>query len=135
MSGGMEVGAPVDVPGNTPQPLQWRAQTCHVRARFTTLVYGTLFDVGRAPRCPARPSARPSVRKPLAPGRCLLINPYSHPAFGGPMLRRVIFPGLCVAALLGSASLGAQTTAAPAIPETPAGRVLRTWLDAFNSGD
>ena len=51
------------------------------------------------------------------------------------MLRRFTVPGLCVAALLGAASLGAQAAAAPAIPETPAGRVLRTWLDAFNSGD
>jgi hypothetical protein len=29
-------------------------------------------------------------------------------------------------------SLGAQT---PAIPDTPAGRALQAWLDAFNSGD
>src|SRR5690349_840692 len=29
------------------------------------------------------------------------------------------------------ATLSAQTT----IPDTPAGRVLRAWLDAFNSGD
>src|SRR5689334_19964896 len=25
--------------------------------------------------------------------------------------------------------------AEPALPETPAGKVLRAWLDAFNSGD
>ena len=29
-------------------------------------------------------------------------------------------------------SLGAQT---PAIPDTPAGRALQAWFDAFNSGD
>jgi len=35
------------------------------------------------------------------------------------------------------APLGAQATQAgqAAVPDTPAGRVLRTWLDAFNSGD
>jgi hypothetical protein len=26
-------------------------------------------------------------------------------------------------------------TAQSTIPETPAGRILRAWLDAFNSGD
>jgi retinol-binding protein 3 len=41
---------------------------------------------------------------------------------------------LCFALAIGSASLRAQTPA-PAIPDTPAGRVLRAWLDAFNSGD
>jgi retinol-binding protein 3 len=51
------------------------------------------------------------------------------------MIRRVTIPGLCFAALLGSTSLAAQTAAAPAIPDTPAGRVLHAWLDAFNSGD
>jgi hypothetical protein len=34
--------------------------------------------------------------------------------------------------LLLTCSLGAQT---PAIPDTPAGRALQAWLDAFNSGD
>jgi len=36
-----------------------------------------------------------------------------------------------------SAPLSAQATQAgqAAVPDTPAGRVLRTWLDAFNSGD
>lgn len=36
-----------------------------------------------------------------------------------------------------SAPIGAQATQAgqPATPETPAGRVLRSWLDAFNTGD
>ncbi|MDQ3949997.1 MAG: S41 family peptidase [Gemmatimonadota bacterium] len=42
---------------------------------------------------------------------------------------------LCFAAAVGSASLSAQTPTAPAIPDTPAGRVLRAWLDAFNSAD
>jgi retinol-binding protein 3 len=40
--------------------------------------------------------------------------------------------------LLGICQAGAQTRPAPAqtqIPDTPAGRVLRAWLDAFNSGD
>lgn len=42
---------------------------------------------------------------------------------------------LCLAVTIGSASLGAQTPAAPEIPSTPAARVLRAWLDAFNSAD
>jgi hypothetical protein len=42
---------------------------------------------------------------------------------------------LCFALAIGSASLRAQTPAPPVIPNTPAGRVLRAWLDAFNSGD
>ena len=50
------------------------------------------------------------------------------------MSRRAV-RSLCAAALLLAAPLGAQTTAAPAIPDTPAGRVLREWLDAFNGGD
>jgi hypothetical protein len=40
--------------------------------------------------------------------------------------------------LLGICQTRAQTHPAPAqtqIPETPAGRILRAWLDAFNSGD
>ena len=41
---------------------------------------------------------------------------------------------LCVAALLiAAASIGVAQ--APAIPDTPPGRLLRLWLDAFNSGD
>jgi len=40
--------------------------------------------------------------------------------------------------LLGICQAGAQTQQAPAqtqIPDTPAGRILHSWLDAFNSGD
>ena len=51
------------------------------------------------------------------------------------MLRRVTISGLCFAAALGSMRLDAQSSAAPAIPDTPAGLVLRAWLDAFNSAD
>ena len=39
---------------------------------------------------------------------------------------------------MGICQAGAQTQPAPVqtqIPDTPAGRVLRAWLDAFNSGD
>ena len=39
---------------------------------------------------------------------------------------------LCVAVLCLTCSLAAQT---PTIPDTPAGRTLQIWLDAFNSGD
>lgn len=42
---------------------------------------------------------------------------------------------LCCAIAIGSAAVHAQTPSAPAIPNTPAGRVLRAWLDAFNSAD
>jgi D-alanyl-D-alanine carboxypeptidase len=35
----------------------------------------------------------------------------------------------------GQASLSAQVTAAPALPDTPAGRQFRTWLETFNSDD
>jgi hypothetical protein len=36
---------------------------------------------------------------------------------------------------LSAAALTAQQPTPPAIPKTPAGSVLRAWLDAFNSGD
>jgi retinol-binding protein 3 len=49
------------------------------------------------------------------------------------MLRRA--RSLCLAAALVAAPLGAQSAGPPAIPDTPAGRVLRAWLDAFNTGD
>ena len=49
------------------------------------------------------------------------------------MLRRAVL-ALCLAAT-SFASLGAQAPAATTIPDTPAGRVLRAWLDAFNSAD
>jgi hypothetical protein len=39
---------------------------------------------------------------------------------------------LCVALLCLPFSLAAQT---PTIPDTPAGRTLQAWFDAFNSGD
>lgn len=42
---------------------------------------------------------------------------------------------LCCAIAIGSAAVHAQTPTTPAIPNTPAGRVLRAWLDAFNSAD
>jgi hypothetical protein len=42
---------------------------------------------------------------------------------------------LCVAATIQSTSAAAQTPAAVTIPNTPAGQVLRLWLDAFNSAD
>lgn len=51
---------------------------------------------------------------------------------------RFSLPALCLAAILGAASLTAQAparSAAPKIPATPAGDMLRQWLDAFNSGD
>src|SRR5688572_9304789 len=81
MSGGMEVDARTSVRGNTPETLRWRAQTCHVRARFTTLVYGALLGRRRAAEM-AGSAHRPTRprRKPPAPRRCLLINPYIHPA-------------------------------------------------------
>ena len=46
------------------------------------------------------------------------------------MLRRVLFP-LILSAFLGLSAASAQQV----IPETAAGRTLRAWLDAFNSGD
>jgi len=41
---------------------------------------------------------------------------------------------LLLASALAVAPLGAQTTRPPAIPDSPAGRVLRVWLEANNSG-
>jgi hypothetical protein len=38
---------------------------------------------------------------------------------------------LCLSVLLSGFVAQAQTS----IPDTPAGKVLRAWLDAFNSGD
>ncbi len=42
---------------------------------------------------------------------------------------------LLLASVLAVAPLGAQTTRPPALPNTPAGRVLHAWLEANNSGD
>ena len=51
------------------------------------------------------------------------------------MARRRIAIAL-VAVALGANVLHAQTQAgSPTLPDTPAARVLRAWLDAFNSGD
>lgn len=51
---------------------------------------------------------------------------------------RLSVASLCLATLVGVAPLAAQSSASraePAIPVTPAGDMLRQWLDAFNSGD
>jgi retinol-binding protein 3 len=48
-----------------------------------------------------------------------------------PVRRRNLKVGLFIPVLLFAAIGYAQTT----IPDTPAGRTLRAWLDAFNSGD
>ena len=40
-----------------------------------------------------------------------------------------------LAACLASTRAGAQTAALPAIPNTPAGTVVRAWFEAFGSGD
>lgn len=42
---------------------------------------------------------------------------------------------LSLALGLAVAPLHAQTTRAPALPNSPAGRVLHAWLEANNSGD
>ncbi len=51
-------------------------------------------------------------------------------------IRRAV-AALCLAAAVGAtpAAQVPSTRPAPAIPSTPAGTVLRSWLDAFNSGD
>jgi retinol-binding protein 3 len=53
-----------------------------------------------------------------------------------------VFCRLCLTVILGVASVFAQQatpqtapSAAPTIPDTPAGRTFRAWLDSFNSGD
>jgi peptidase S41-like protein len=50
-------------------------------------------------------------------------------------MRRHVALALCAAATIQSRSAAAQAPAAPAIPNTAAGQVLRLWLDAFNSAD
>ena len=47
-------------------------------------------------------------------------------------LLKVSLATFCVELLCLTFSLAAQT---PTIPDTPAGRTLQAWLDAFNSGD
>jgi hypothetical protein len=49
-------------------------------------------------------------------------------------MRRYAIPFIVGLAMI-SAPCGAQAAAGPTIPNTPAAQVLRTWLDAFNSGD
>src|SRR3989442_476448 len=44
---------------------------------------------------------------------------------------KTLAPAFCAALTVASAPLFGQT----AIPNTPAGRVLRAWVDAYNSGD
>ena len=41
----------------------------------------------------------------------------------------------CLILMFPSAPLRAQVPAAPSLPSTPAGSVLRAWLEAYNSGD
>lgn len=50
------------------------------------------------------------------------------------MTRRFV-GALCLAASLVSARLVAQESKPASIPDTPAGAVVRAWLDAFGSGD
>src|SRR5215510_2283616 len=47
-------------------------------------------------------------------------------------LLKALLATLCVALFCLPFSLAAQT---PTIPDTPAGRTLQAWFDAFNSGD
>ena len=52
--------------------------------------------------------------------------------------RTAVVSAVLALLLMGICQAGAQTQPAPVqtqIPDTPAGRVLRAWLDAFNSGD
>jgi len=55
------------------------------------------------------------------------------------MKTRLAASALCLVTLIGAAPAGSQAsgraTPAPVIPATPAGTVLRSWLDAFNSAD
>jgi peptidase S41-like protein len=58
------------------------------------------------------------------------------------MFSKLLFSRSCFALLLAwAAALAPQTTpktpaqAPPAIPDTPAGRTFKAWLEAFNSGD
>ena len=43
--------------------------------------------------------------------------------------------GVCAAVMLAASPAPAQESAPPVIPATPAGEVLRAWLDAYNSAD
>lgn len=49
--------------------------------------------------------------------------------------RRRLLLTLCVSGVVGAALGCASTTAPPAIPDTPAGRVFLAWLDAYNAAD
>src|SRR5207249_10432781 len=54
------------------------------------------------------------------------------------MFSRLLFSRSCFALLLAlAAALATQATpqAQTAIPDTPAGRTFKAWLEAFNSGD
>jgi hypothetical protein len=50
-------------------------------------------------------------------------------------MRRRLLMALCVSVVVGIALSCASTTAPPAIPDTPAGRVFRAWLDAYDAAD
>src|ERR1700726_2720391 len=58
--------------------------------------------------------------------------PAEVPMFSRPCLTLVL---ALAAALTPQATPRPQAGAQPAIPETPAGRTLKAWLEAFNSGD
>src|SRR5258705_6361856 len=49
--------------------------------------------------------------------------------------RRRLLLMLCVRGVVGAALGCASTTAPPATPDTPAGRVFLAWLDAYNAAD
>ncbi len=51
------------------------------------------------------------------------------------MIGRLISRRLLAASLVAAAAVSAASAQEPAIPDTPAGRQLAGWLEAFNSGD
>jgi hypothetical protein len=66
----------------------------------------------------------------IALGGLAVLNGHSSTPMGevsGPPSQR--------SANVGLAAFGGAGSPPPAIPDTPAGKVLRAWLDAFNSGD
>ena len=61
----------------------------------------------------------------------LLANFPGSQSLIGCLVRKRLISNLIIPVLLSCAIVHAQTT----IPDTPAGKVLRAWIEAFNSGD
>lgn len=69
---------------------------------------------------------------------CRVVGPVRESAAQAVLLRarrRRLLLALCISVAIGTVLSCGRTAAPAAIPDTPAGRAFRDWLDAYNAGD